>query len=138
MDQAKRDLYEYNSTMSEPWDGPAHIAFTDGKWVGATLDRNGLRPGRFYETHDNLVIAASETGVVDVAPENIKRKGRLKPGQIFVLNFDEERIVEDEVCSPKLPVAFSHSSSHTNLYRTIGVARRSNAWLLPSTRTASG
>lgn len=105
MDQAKRDLYEYNSTMSEPWDGPAHIAFTDGKWVGATLDRNGLRPGRFYETHDNLVIAASETGVVDVAPENIKRKGRLKPGQIFVLNFDEERIVEDEVCSPKLPVA---------------------------------
>jgi glutamate synthase (NADPH/NADH) len=96
MDPAKRDLYEFNSAMSEPWDGPAHVAFTDGNWVGATLDRNGLRPGRFYETHDNKVIASSETGVVDVAPENIKRKGRLKPGQIFVLNFDEQRIVEDE------------------------------------------
>ena len=82
--------------MCEPWDGPAHISFTDGRWAGATLDRNGLRPGRFYETHDNKVIAASETGVVDVPPENIKRKGRLKPGQIFVLNFDEQRIVEDE------------------------------------------
>ena len=64
--------------MCEPWDGPAHISFTDGRWAGATLDRNGLRPGRFYETHDNKVIAASETGVVDVPPENIKRKGRLR------------------------------------------------------------
>jgi glutamate synthase (NADPH/NADH) len=101
MDPAKRDLYEYNSSMSEPWDGPSHIAFTDGRWVGATLDRNGLRPGRFYETHDHKVIAASETGVVDVPPENIKRKGRLKPGQIFILNFDEERIIEDEEVKSK-------------------------------------
>ena len=74
--QDKRDMYEYYSCVQEPWDGPACVCFSDGKWAGATLDRNGLRPGRFYLTHDNIVIASSEVGVVDVAPENVARKGR--------------------------------------------------------------
>ena len=77
MAQEKRDFYEFNSTMMEPWDGPASIAFTDGHYIGAVLDRNGLRPSRYYITHDDKVIMASEVGVVDVEPSNVKAKGRL-------------------------------------------------------------
>ena len=76
MDQSKRDFYEYNSCIMEPWDGPASIVFTDGKYIGAVLDRNGLRPSRYYETHDDHVIMASEVGVIPVDPTNVKSKGR--------------------------------------------------------------
>lgn len=79
----------------EPWDGPALVSFTDGRYIGATLDRNGLRPGRFYITTDNRVIMASEVGVVDVPPEQVARKGRLMPGNIFLVDFNEHRVVED-------------------------------------------
>ena len=95
MPQAKRDFYEYNSTMMEPWDGPASIAFTDGRYIGAVLDRNGLRPSRYYITHDDKVIMASEVGVVEVDPARVKSKGRLQPGKMFLLNFEQGRLVDD-------------------------------------------
>jgi glutamate synthase (NADPH/NADH) large chain len=82
MSQEKRDFYEYHSCLMEPWDGPASIAFTDGTIIGATLDRNGLRPSRYYLTHDDRVIMASEVGVLPVPPETVKHKGRLQPGRM--------------------------------------------------------
>ena len=93
--EAKRAFYEYHSCLMEPWDGPASIAFTDGRCIGAVLDRNGLRPSRYYVTHDDRVIMASEVGVADVAPEGIKLKGRLQPGKMFLVDFDQGRIVDD-------------------------------------------
>jgi glutamate synthase (NADPH/NADH) large chain len=88
-------VYEYMSTIMEPWDGPASISFTDGHVIGALLDRNGLRPSRYYVTHDDMVIMASEVGVLDVPPERVRYKGRLKPGRMFLVNFEEGRIVDD-------------------------------------------
>jgi glutamate synthase (ferredoxin) len=96
MDPARRAFYQYHSSLMEPWDGPASIAFTDGVQVGAVLDRNGLRPSRYYVTRDDRVIMASEAGVLDVAPENILRKGRLQPGRMFLVDTREGRIIEDE------------------------------------------
>ena len=95
MDPAKRAFYEYHSALMEPWDGPASIVFTDGKAIGAVLDRNGLRPSRYYVTHDDRVIMASEVGVLPVAPENVKEKGRLQPGRMFLLDFGQGRLIPD-------------------------------------------
>ncbi len=92
----KRTFYEYHSAMMEPWDGPASIAFTDGRYIGAVLDRNGLRPSRYYVTHDDRVIMASEVGVLPVAPENVKYKGRLRPGRLFLIDFEQGRMVPDD------------------------------------------
>ena len=80
----------------EPWDGPALLSFCDGKFIGATLDRNGLRPGRFFLTHDGRVIMGSEVGVVDIPPEEIEHKGRLMPGNILLVDFDARRVIRDE------------------------------------------
>jgi glutamate synthase (NADPH/NADH) large chain len=96
MGDEKKAFYEYNSCLMEPWDGPASIAFTDGKRIGAVLDRNGLRPSRYYVTDDDRVIMASEVGVLPLAPESIKIKGRLQPGKIFLVDFEQGRIVDDE------------------------------------------
>jgi glutamate synthase (ferredoxin) len=96
MDEGKKAFYKYNSCIMEPWDGPASIPFTDGKFIGALLDRNGLRPSRYSVTKDGYVVMSSETGVMDIAPENIERHGRLEPGKMFLVNMDEGRIVEDE------------------------------------------
>ena len=96
MSDAKRDFYAYHANLMEPWDGPACIGFTDGTVIGATLDRNGLRPSRYYVTDDDRVIMASEVGVVDVDPVKVVKKGRLQPGRMFLVNFDEGRIVGDE------------------------------------------
>jgi glutamate synthase domain-containing protein 2/glutamate synthase domain-containing protein 3 len=93
---AVRGFYDYHSCVMEPWDGPAVVAFTDGRQVGATLDRNGLRPGRWVQTADGYVVLASETGVVKAAPSEIVRKGRLQPGKIFLVDLEQGRIVEDE------------------------------------------
>src|SRR5205809_7691859 len=89
-------FYEYHSSLIEPWDGPASIAFTDGSLVGAVLDRNGLRPSRYYVTKDDLVIMASEVGVLDVAPDRVAQKGRLQPGRMFLIDTELGRIVADE------------------------------------------
>ena len=96
MPVGKRAFYEFHANLMEPWDGPASVAFTDGKYIGAVLDRNGLRPSRYYVTEDDRVIMASEVGVIDVDPERVKEKGRLKPGRMFLVNFEEGRIVADE------------------------------------------
>ena len=96
MPQAERDFYEYNSALMEPWDGPASIVFTDGKYVGAVLDRNGLRPSRYYITHDDKVIMASEVGVLPIPPEQILHKGRLQPGRMFLIDFEQGRMIPDE------------------------------------------
>jgi glutamate synthase (NADPH/NADH) large chain len=96
MSPSKRAFYEYHSCLMEPWDGPASIAFTDGRQIGAVLDRNGLRPSRYLVTKDGLVVMASETGVLDIAPENIALKGRLQPGRMFLVDTVEQRIVNDE------------------------------------------
>ena len=96
MEQNKKDFYEFNSALMEPWDGPASIVFSDGKYIGAVLDRNGLRPSRYYITHDHKCIMASEVGVLEVDPSNVKLKGRLQPGKIFLLDFDQGRLVSDE------------------------------------------
>lgn len=104
MSQEKKDFYEYHANLMEPWDGPASITFTDGKIVGATLDRNGLRPSRFVVTDDDIVIMASEVGVLDVDPAKVVTKGRLQPGKMFVVDLDKGRIISDdelkkEICS---------------------------------------
>jgi glutamate synthase domain-containing protein 2/glutamate synthase domain-containing protein 1/glutamate synthase domain-containing protein 3 len=95
MDEEKRAFYEYHASLMEPWDGPAAIAFTDGRVIGATLDRNGLRPGRYIVTKDDLVVLASEAGVIDVPPEDIRKKGRLQPGRMFLVDTVQQRIVSD-------------------------------------------
>jgi glutamate synthase (ferredoxin) len=96
MDPALRAFYEYHSSIMEPWDGPASISFTDGRLIGAVLDRNGLRPSRYYVTKDGLVVMASEVGVLDIPPENILVKERLHPGRIFMVDTAQGRIVDDE------------------------------------------
>jgi glutamate synthase (ferredoxin) len=96
MSPEKKAFYEYHSCLMEPWDGPASIAFTDGKKIGAVLDRNGLRPSRYYVTKDDLVIMASEVGVLDVPPERVLQKGRLQPGRMFLIDTEQGRIVADE------------------------------------------
>ena len=101
MDAERRAFYEFHSCLIEPWDGPASMAFTDGKMIGACLDRNGLRPSRYYVTKDDLVIMASEAGVLPIAPERILQKGRLQPGRMFLVDTEQGRIVADEELKKK-------------------------------------
>jgi len=96
MSEEKRAFYEYQSALMEPWDGPASIVFTDGRYIGATLDRNGLRPSRYYLTHDDRVVMASEVGVLPIDADNVKLKGRLQPGKMFLIDFDKGRMIPDE------------------------------------------
>jgi glutamate synthase (ferredoxin) len=96
MSPEKRAFYEYHASLMEPWDGPASIAFTDGLRIGAVLDRNGLRPSRYYVTKDGLVVMASEVGVLDIAPERVLHKGRLQPGRMFLVDLEQQRIIGDE------------------------------------------
>ncbi len=96
MPEERRAFYEYFSCMMEPWDGPASIAFTDGQYIGAVLDRNGLRPSRYYITHDDRVIMASEVGVLQIDPTLVKEKGRLQPGRMFLVDFKAGKLIPDE------------------------------------------
>jgi glutamate synthase (NADPH/NADH) large chain len=96
MDPARRAFYRYHASMMEPWDGPAAVAFTDGTVIGAVLDRNGLRPARYWVTDDDLVVLASEVGVLEVAPEKVVRKGRLQPGRMFLVDTAAGRIIDDD------------------------------------------
>ena len=105
MKPEKRAFYEYHASLMEPWDGPAAIAFTDGRVIGATLDRNGLRPGRYIVTHDDFVVLSSETGVLAIPPEDVKKKGRLQPGKMFLLDTVEGRIVSDKEIKQRLSFA---------------------------------
>ena len=105
MDPARRAFYEFHSTLMEAWDGPANVSFTDGTVIGAVLDRNGLRPGRFWVTDDDLVVLASEAGVLDIDPASIVRKGRLQPGHMFLVDTAAGRIVEDDEIKSDLAAA---------------------------------
>ncbi|MDO8310230.1 MAG: glutamate synthase large subunit [Actinomycetota bacterium] len=102
MDHARREFYEYHSTFMEPWDGPANVCFSDGTQIGAVLDRNGLRPGRFWVTDEGLVVLASEAGVLDIDPATIVRKGRLQPGLMFLVDTAAGRIIEDDEIKAQL------------------------------------
>jgi glutamate synthase (NADPH/NADH) large chain len=102
IDPVLRDFYEYHSMLMEPWDGPAAITFTDGSLVGATLDRNGLRPGRYLVTDDGLVVLASEIGVLDIDPARVVRKGRLRPGKMFLVDTEAGRLIEDDEIKQEL------------------------------------
>jgi len=105
MDQARRDFYAFHSCLMEPWDGPAGVVFTDGTQIGAVLDRNGLRPGRYWVTDDGLVVLASEAGVLDIPAEKIVQKGRLQPGRMFLADLAQHRIVSDEEVKAELAAA---------------------------------
>jgi glutamate synthase (ferredoxin) len=105
MDPARRAFYEYHSSLMEPWDGPAAMAFSDGTMIGAVLDRNGLRPSRYYVTKDDLVIMASEVGVLDIPAENIRAKERLHPGKVFLVDTSLGRIVDDQEIKSALAAA---------------------------------
>ncbi len=108
MPQYKKDFYRYHSCLMEPWDGPASIAFTDGRVIGAVLDRNGLRPSRYYVTKDDLVIMASEVGVLEVEPSRVAKKGRLEPGKMFLIDLAEGRIIDDSELKEKISKAHSY------------------------------
>jgi hypothetical protein len=96
MDERRKAFYEYHAAMLEPWDGPASIVFTDGRQIGATLDRNGLRPSRYIITDDDMVIMGSETGVLPIPESKIVRKWRLQPGKMFLIDLEQGRMIDDE------------------------------------------
>ena len=110
MSDDKKAFYEYHSCLMEPWDGPASIAFTDGTMIGAVLDRNGLRPSRYYVTKDDLVIMASEAGVLPIAPDRIAEKGRLQPGRMFLVDMQQGRIVADAEIKQQIATAQPYRS----------------------------
>ena len=95
-------FYEYHASLMEPWDGPAAVAFTDGRVIGAKLDRNGLRPGRYLVTSDGLVVMASEAGVLPIKPEDIRMKGRLAPGRMLLVDTEQKRLISDEEIKKQL------------------------------------
>jgi glutamate synthase (NADPH/NADH) large chain len=118
MPQARRDFYAFHASIMEPWDGPACITFTDGKQIGAVLDRNGLRPSRYWITKSGLVVLASEFGVLDFKPEEIESKGRLKPGRMFLVDTEAGRIIEDEEIKDELASAAPYGEwLHAGLVR---------------------
>ncbi|MEA5055894.1 MAG: glutamate synthase large subunit, partial [Propionicimonas sp.] len=105
MDSARRDFYDFHSSLMEPWDGPADVAFTDGTVIGAVLDRNGLRPGRYWVTADGLVVFASEAGVLDIPTSEVVQKGRLKPGRMLLADLDQHRLIDDDEIKASLASA---------------------------------
>ena len=105
MSPEKRAFYEYHAALMEPWDGPASIAFTDGTVIGATLDRNGLRPARYWVTDDGRVVMASESGVLPIPASHVIAKGRLQPGRMFLVDTDEQRIIPDEELKHRIATA---------------------------------
>ena len=123
MSESRRDFYRYHAGLMEPWDGPASVTFCDGKVVGAVLDRNGLRPARYWVTKDQRVIFASEVGVLPIDPANIERKGRLQPGRVFLVDIEQGRIIDDEELKSTLarsapPTASGCASSNARSTRS--------------------
>jgi glutamate synthase (ferredoxin) len=110
MSEAKKAFYEYHSCLMEPWDGPASIAFTDGIRIGAVLDRNGLRPARYYITKDDLVVMASEVGVLDIPPDRVLFKGRLQPGRMLLVDTEAGRIIDDHELKSQLASEYPYES----------------------------
>src|SRR3954449_3265274 len=125
MEPRRRAFYEFHSTLMEPWDGPACVVFTDGNQVGAVLDRNGLRPSRYWVTDDDLVVLASEVGVLDIPQEKVVRKGRLKPGRMFLVDTEEHRIIEDGEIKEELATEHPYGEwLHAGLIKLADIADR--------------
>ena len=125
MSQLRRDFYRFHASLMEPWDGPACITFTDGNQIGAVLDRNGLRPSRFWITTDGLVVLASEVGVLEIPQERIARKGRLQPGKMFLVDLDEGRVIEDDEIKDSLASAAPYGEwLHAGIVRLSDVPAR--------------
>ena len=125
MDPKRRAFYEFHSALMEPWDGPACVVFTDGNQVGAVLDRNGLRPSRYWVTDDGLVVLASEVGVLDIPQEKVVRKGRLQPGRMFLVDTEEHRIIEDGEIKEELATEHPYDEwLHAGLIKLADVAER--------------
>src|SRR5690348_1524344 len=125
MDPARRAFYEFHASLMEPWDGPACVVFTDGTQVGAVLDRNGLRPSRYWVTDDGLVVLASEVGVLDLDPAKVVRKGRLQPGRMFLVDIEEHRIIEDEEIKSALAAEHPYDEwLHAGLIKLGDIAER--------------
>jgi glutamate synthase (NADPH/NADH) large chain len=122
MDDKRRAFYEYHAALMEPWDGPAAVAFTDGRQIGATLDRNGLRPARYLITEDNLVLMASEMGVLDIPEEKIVKKWRLQPGKMFLIDLEQGRIIDDEELKSEL----SNADPYRQYLHIINVSKNDN------------
>ncbi len=125
MDAKRRAFYEFHSAVMEPWDGPACVVFTDGAQVGAVLDRNGLRPSRYWVTDDGLVVLASEVGVLDIPQDKVVRKGRLQPGKMFLVDTEEHRIIEDEEIKDELASEHPYDEwLHAGLIKLADIADR--------------
>ena len=139
MDPARRAFYEFHATLMEPWDGPACVAFTDGTLIGAVLDRNGLRPGRYWVTDDGLVVLASEVGVLDIDPANVVRKGRLQPGRMFLVDTASGRIVEDEEIKAALAAEHPYDDwLHAGLMHLEDLPEREHAAAHPRAGSPAG
>ena len=137
MSDAKRAFYEYHACLQEPWDGPASIAFTDGRVIGAVLDRNGLRPSRYVVTKDGFVVMASEVGVLEIAPENVEHKDRLQPGRMFLVDTEQGRIVGDDEIKESMAARKPYRQwldCHLKRLGDAPAAQRSAAGVLARTR----
>ncbi|AKU16758.1 glutamate synthase large subunit [Luteipulveratus mongoliensis] len=133
MDPARRAFYEFHSTIMEPWDGPACVTFTDGTLVGAVLDRNGLRPGRYAVTSDGLVVLASEAGVLDLDPATVVRKGRMQPGKMFLVDTEHGRIVGDDEVKASLAAENPYEEwLHAGIVRFEDLPEREHVWHTPA------
>ncbi len=125
MDDKRRAFYSFHASLMEPWDGPASVVFTDGTQIGAVLDRNGLRPSRYWVTDDGLVVLASEAGVLELDPASVVRKGRLQPGRMFLVDTEEHRIIEDEEIKSQLAAEHPYDEwLHAGLIRLEDLAER--------------
>src|SRR5262249_21236265 len=132
MDDERRAFYEYNAALMEPWDGPAAIAFTDGRKIGATLDRNGLRPARYLVTRDDRIVMASEMGVLPIAEEDIVTKWRLQPGKMLLVDLEEGRLIPDEEIKTKLAGGHPYEEWLRNTHVVLEVRPRAQTRPPPS------
>ena len=124
MDEERRNFYEYNAALMEPWDGPAAIAFTDGRQIGATLDRNGLRPARYIVTKDDRVIMASEVGVLPIPEAEIVAKWRLQPGKMLLVDLDEGRLIPDDEIKASLSRSHPYGNGSNARRLCLKICRR--------------
>ena len=131
MDARRRAFYEYHAAMMEPWDGPAAVAFTDGRQIGATLDRNGLRPARYFITDDEIVVMASEAGVLPIPDEKIVKKWRLQPGKMFLIDLDQGRIIDDS----EIKESLAHMHPYADWLKQVNVKLDGLDAHLPTTST---
>ena len=139
LDPARRAFYEFHSCLMEAWDGPASISFTDGTVIGAVLDRNGLRPGRWWQTDDGLVVLASESGVLDLEPATVVAKGRLQPGRMFLVDTARGTIRSDEEFKAELAAEHPYADwLHAGMMQLERTAASASTSCSPTSRSPAG